>query len=347
MSEVVSNFAILPLVQPNYDNQIIDVQKIRNICCNTLSENPPEDRAIAWMVLLKVYPPNAIDWNTTKDQIMSLYEILISEYQVENWQDRIFPPNVKKEAFGLENNPLMSVIHGDIVRTGRHIYFLPPEDIPEGCDPESIQAPFTVHMRRLERILYVFANQNPGLSYMQGFNELLVPLYFVLVQAKSMFHDDMLLIEALTYSMFQNLLTYTDLQEFYVTKDQSTTIVNKLKIFENLMKIHIPQVYKLLTNLNVFPLLYAYRWYNLLFSQEHDLPVLLMVWDSLFSHMDHIVEYSFYIGVAQVKEVSPLLDPTSFPKTVNTLQNLTIPNALSIVKEANIMWAERKEKGKK
>lgn len=341
---MAERFSIFPLCQPTYEGELVDVEKIRAICSNTLSENPPEDRALAWLNMLQVYPRNPVNWAQTQEQALSLYQIFIQEYGLENWHQRVFPPYVKKEAFKVENNALMNVIHGDIVRTGRHIYFLPPEDIPEGCNPKDIQAPFTYHIRRLERILYVFGMQNPSLSYMQGYNELIVPLYYVLVQAKSMFHDDYLLIEALTYTMFQFLLTNTDIQLFYTTKDQSSTIVSQLQIFENLMKVFIPQTHKLLTSLNIFPLLYAYRWYNLLFAQEHDLPVLLMVWDSLFSHIEELIEYAFYIGIAQVKEVAPQLDPTSFAKSVKILQNLTIPNALSIVKDANIMWAERKEK---
>ena len=335
------NFLILPLVQPSPDGNPVDKAKIAELCSHGLSECPPEDRAIAWLVLLDVFPKKAEEWNQLKDQMEELYTIFIEEYKVKDWTQRIFPPNVKKSEFHLDDDNIMAIIHGDVVRSGRHFFFLPPEEIPEGANPNDIQAPFTYHIRRIERILYIFSQTNPSLAYMQGFNELVIPLYYVLIQAKTMFLDDYIMIEALTYKMLQNLLTNTDIQEFYATKDQTQTIMSKLQIYERILQIYLPNIYESLKKLNLSPLLYAYRWFNILFSQEHDLPVLLILWDSLFAKIDNIVEYSFYIGVAHVKVVAPNLNPDSFPKSIEVLQNLKIPNALAVISEANIMWNNR------
>lgn len=37
-----------------------------------------------------------------------------------------------------------------------------------------------LHWESIERILFIYAKLNPGISYVQGMNELLAPLYFVL-----------------------------------------------------------------------------------------------------------------------------------------------------------------------
>lgn len=37
-----------------------------------------------------------------------------------------------------------------------------------------------LHWESIERILFIYAKLNPGVSYVQGMNELLAPLYFVL-----------------------------------------------------------------------------------------------------------------------------------------------------------------------
>ena len=334
-------FSILPLVQPTPDGSPIDKAKVAEVCSYSLSECPPEDRAVAWLVLLDVFPEKAEKWNEEKEKILQLYSIFLEEYKMTDWIEKIFPPNVKKTVFNLADNAIMAVIHGDVERSGRHFFFLPPDEIPPGANPNDIQSPFIFHIRRIERILYIFSQTNPLFAYMQGFNELVIPLYYVLIQAKTMFGDDYLLIEALTYRMLQNLLTNTDIQEFYATKDQSTTIMTKLSSFEKLLKLYLPDTYQLLEKLNVYPLLYAYRWFNILFSQEHDLPVLLILWDSLFSKIDHLIEFSFYLGVAHVKAVAPLLDPESFPKSVEVLQHLKIRNPCDVIKEAKQMWNNR------
>ena len=36
---------------------------------------------------------------------------------------------------------------------------------------------YAVHLRRLERILYVMGTANKTISYMQGFNEIIIPFY--------------------------------------------------------------------------------------------------------------------------------------------------------------------------
>jgi hypothetical protein len=338
------NFVILPLVQPTEDGSLIDKAKIAQICAQGLSECPPEDRAVAWLVLLSVYPERPEDWSTIQDQRKQLYQMFMEEYNMQDWTKRVFKPNVKKTDFCLSDNDIMSVIHGDVIRTGRQLFFLPYEEIPEGENPNFIQAPFTYHIRRIERILYIFAMTNPTLHYMQGFNELVIPLYYVLIKAKTMFRDDTILIESLVYAMLQYLLTATDIQEFYATKDQSATVINKLNSYEKILEKFLPEIHATLKKLNIYPLLYAYRWFNILFGQEYELPVLLMIWDALFSHVDNIVQFSFYIGVAHLKVVENMIVPDSFPKTVEVLQNLKIPNALTVVKEANIMWNKRKEK---
>ena len=337
------NFLILPLVQPSPDGNPVDKAKIAELCSHGLSECPPEDRAVAWLVLLDVFPKKAEEWNQLKDQMVELYTIFMEEYKVKDWTKRIFPPNVKKAEFHVDDNNIMAIIHGDVVRSGRHFFFLPPDDIPEGANPNDIQAPFTYHIRRLERILYIFSQTNPSLSYMQGFNELVIPLYYVLIQAKTMFLDDYIMIEALTYKMLQNLLTNTDIQEFYATKDQTQTqtLMSKLQRYESILQKNLPNIYDILQSLSLSPLYYAYKWFNILFSQEHDLPVLLILWDSLFANIGNIVEYSFYLGVAHVQVVAPSLNPTSFTKSIEVLQNLKIPNALAVIKEANIMWNNR------
>lgn len=338
------NFVILPLVQPTAEGSLIDKAKIAKICAQGLSECPPEDRAVAWLVLLGVFPEQPEEWNTIQDQRKQLYQMFIEEFEMQDWTDRVFKPNVKKTDFQVMDNDIMNIIHGDVIRTGRQVFFLPPEDIPKDEDPDFIQAPFTYHIRRIERILYIFAMTNPTLQYMQGFNELVIPLYYVLIQAKTMFSDDIILIESLVYAMLQYLLTATDIQEFYATKDQSATIINKLKSFENILEKFLPDIYTTLKKLNIYPLLYAYRWFNILFGQEHELPVLLMIWDALFSHIDNIVQYSFYVGVAHLKVIGNMIVPDSFPKSIEVIQNMNVPNALAVVKEANIMWNKKEKK---
>ena len=328
---------IYDLLDPQPDITSINVKKIRRLCAVGLSECPPEVRCITWLVLLKVYPHNPHDWETTKAQILKLYQLFICEYGLDNWHNTLIESNPKKESFPVQEQSIMSIIHGDILRTGRLFYFLPPEEIPPNANPDSIMSPFIYHIRRLERILYIFSSTNPVLKYMQGFNELLIPLYYVAIMAKQLFNNDIDVLEAITFQMFLNLLTTTDLQEFYSVQDQSRAIINKMKVFDNLIKDLATESFVILETLSINPLLYAFRWFNLLFAQEHELPVLLIIWDAIFSHIEQLGEFSFYIGVAHVKNAHRSLDINSFPKTISALQNVMVSNIISLLKDANQM----------
>jgi hypothetical protein len=106
----------------------------------------------------------------------------VREYGLERWHKRNIPQQIPLDAFELDDNALMGIVHADVIRTGRTIFFLPARPIP--MDDESYGADHMYqwgqHCRRLERILYVFARLNRGLGYMQGFNQLIVPFYYIL-----------------------------------------------------------------------------------------------------------------------------------------------------------------------
>lgn len=332
-------FKILNLVQPNGDNTKVDEEKIRSICAEGLSECPPEDRCLAWLVLFGIYPSDPTQWKDVRDEIYANYKDFCELFQMQDWHTRHFVPNVQKTKFNLPDNAKMHVIHGDIVRTGRHIFFLPPGDVVEPYESQ-ILAPFAEHMRRLERILYVFASCNPSLSYMQGFNEILPVIYYVNCQAKQIFDDDMFLVEAVTFQCLHEILTATELNVLYTTQDQSSLIMHKLQDFEYILAKHVPEASNILRTLKIEPILYSFRWFNLLFAQEYELPVLLIIWDTLLAHKDHLVEFSFYFGAASILSKQDCLDVNAFPKTLQTLQTLKVSNVFTVIKKANEMYQE-------
>lgn len=345
-------FQILHLVQPTEDRRPVDIDKIKELCSLGLSECPAEDRAVAWLVLLNVYSKIPNDWTDSLTKIVSDYRTLVVDVcHMDHWINVTIPPNEARTNFQCENQKLMYLIHGDILRSGRNICFFPDAEEIEHGKTNSPLAPFTKHMRRLERILYIFAQCNGGISYMQGFNELICPIYYTLSQAKGMFGNsssdditsDMFAVEALSLQCLQELLTATSLNEFYNTQDQSSILLHKLNIFNQLFQKHLPREESIMASFDLHPLQYVYRWLNLLFVQEHELPTLLIIWDSLLSHIDEMIQFSFYIAIAHIKEISPKITPTDFVGTLEAFQNPQVSNIYSVLKEANQMYLEDKK----
>ena len=346
-------FRVLPLVQPNPDGKPVDIAAVKTALKYGLSDAPYEDRCYAWLVVLGVFPNNPNDWPNTRQQIVTLYDMLVKEYKMEDWIEKVLKKHCHKDEFELEEKSTIALIHTDIVRTGRHIYFMPPDDEPLEPVAHDMLLPFSKTLRRLERILYVFACCNPNYGYMQGFNELVAPLFYVIQMAKQIFDDEMEM-EAMTYMLFTNLITNTSINEFYDTKDKSAHMESILRYFGTLLHKFDPKTAAMFDSIKLEPVLYAFRWCNLIFAQEHDLPSLLIIWDSCFAYIDDFSEYVLYVGVAHIKAIENRFTETEFSAVLEEIQNMKDPDSIQILKDANKMWEydqeekrNAKKKGKK
>jgi hypothetical protein len=334
--------AIRQLVSDCSPDGPVPVTQISTIASKSLDDYPADDRTLAWLILIGVYPPRPADWPNTMREKHTAYWDLVSFVGINDWETRSFPAHYPSEDYGLKSNSLMAIIHGDIVRTGRLMNFLDHRPIPntEPTDDADSLFFFQEHLRRLERILYVFATLNPGLHYMQGFNELLAPFYYVMNKSLATFFDnDITVVESMSFHLFQELMTKTGIAEFYTTQDKSSIILHQVREFEHTIARHLPRAWSVIQALRIHPLFYSLRWFTLLFAQEHDLPTLLMVWDSLWAHFPELVPYAFCMAVGHISAVESKLTEKNYAVTISTLQNLEITgNIREVLAFANQCW---------
>ena len=153
-------------------------------------------------------------------------------------------------------------------------------------------------------------------------------------------------VEAVVYHCFQNLVTATALQELYSVHYQSQAIKQKLNEFDKLLEKKNNKVFTMLSQQNISSFFYAFRWFNLLFAQEYDLPDLLVIWDALLAHQPNLIEYAFYIGLCQIKDVESKLLSTNSSANISLLQNLDPSRNQIILRNAKKLWVKdhRKEK---
>ena len=333
------DFLILPLVQPLEDDTI-DIAKIRDLTANGLETGQPEDRCLAWLVLLGIYPEKARDWPKVLQEMTDVYRTYTEMLHIEDWDTRSFPQQVIRiEDFGVEDNQLMALIHGDIVRTGRHIFMLSPEEIQGAQADDSSINLYAKHLRRLERILYVLGRVNTGFGYMQGFNELLVPLYYTVFGGRSLF-TDLYVVEVLSFHCLHQLINTTKICELFMTHDRSSILLERLSRFHEIVKMHVPDVYEVLERLDIQPVIYCYRWFSLMFSQEYELPQLQQIWDALFTHVDDLVEFEFYVGAAHIEMIKGGINPNEYASTIEALQHTQVRDTYRLLDLANKWWRQ-------
>lgn len=339
-----NEFIILPLANPNFDREQIDIDEIRRLCRLGLDGYPAEDRAVAWLCLLNIYPKDPLQWPEVREEINKSYWEFVKDNGLEDWHNKNLPNQMTSADFDVKNGKLMALVHGDIVRTGRTIFYLPPDPIPSDTPPADDDIfiyQYGRHARRLERILYTFASLNVGLGYMQGFNELIIPIYYVFNSALPFFNNNMDLLESFVFQSLQVLLTESPLHELYNTSDKSSIIMHRLDEFSKLVDKFMPDVSKTLNSLSIHPVLYSFRWFNLLFCQEYELPNLITIWDDLFSHFDRLVDFVFYVGIGHLNVIQSDIVPNSYPDTITALQSMPQhPDPKRLLSFANKCWEE-------
>ena len=336
------DFVIIPLIQATSEDSVIDVEKIKEHCARGLDSSRPEDRAAAWLVLSHIFPLNPLSIPDLRKKNKQSYLEYVEIFNMKGYENEIYSLNGEVTMFreGIDNE-LMSLIYIDVLRTPHHLQFLPFQDNNiEITSPEDILAPFHQQMRRIERVLYIFAKCNSTVSYLQGMNEIATVLYYVFSMSLAFFSNDHDEMESFVFTEFQTLYGSTKLSEMYLLQDRSSIIQGRMNDFMLLLEKHFPKGAKIVSTHNIHPLCYCFKWLSLLFSQEYHIPQLVLIWDALFAHFDSLLEYATYVAVAQVKMLEKKLDIEDYIVTMNALAKENVEEVGKLLQIANNFWLE-------
>lgn len=184
---------------------------------------------------------------------------------------------------------------------------------------EAMEEGSEAHWEVVQRILFLYAKLNPGLGYVQGMNEIIGPIYYVMASdpladnrskctalidcdwlysstSKAIFSFRLIIhrlttvglplteyAEADCFFCFTALMS--EIRDFFIkTLDESEGgIKQKMAQLSALLKEKDAEVWQRLEQQNLYPQYYSFRWLTLILSQEFALPDVVRLWDSLFS----------------------------------------------------------------
>lgn len=137
------------------------------------------------------------------------------------------------------------------------------------------------HWEVVQRLLFLYAKLNPGQSYVQGMNEIIGPIYYVLAADSDLEWRQHA--EADCFFCFTNLMS--DIRDFFIkTLDDSSTGIQALMIKLNNRVEEVDQaVADQLQQQGIKMQYFAFRWLSLMLSQEFSLPDVLTLWDALLT----------------------------------------------------------------
>eukprot|EP00039_Didymoeca_costata_P030305 m.28915 g.28915 ORF g.28915 m.28915 type:complete len:418 (+) comp8044_c0_seq1:216-1469(+) len=188
------------------------------------------------------------------------------------------------------------------------------------------------HWEVIERILFIYAKLNPGIGYVQGMNEIIGPLYYIM--ASNPDETWRKHCEPDTYWCFMLLLSeFRD--NFIKTLDNSdmgiSSLLNKLS---KIISTHDTELHLNLEEKGIKPMFYGFRWLTCLISQEFPLPDVIRLWDSLFSKQDRQA-YLLCMCASMLVCVKDQILEGSFADNVKLLQNLPLLEAHQILSKAD------------
>eukprot|EP00667_Euglena_gracilis_P013525 EG_transcript_13956 len=288
---------------------LIDVRELRRLAYKGI---PEECRRDYWCVLLGYLPADRSQWDATLRQKRELYRAYTAEFIVDpktqtNEDDHPLSDQ-SNSAWGhhLKHQKLLEAIDLDLPRT------LPSFNFFHNCNPvdpvtgSSLPTPevdmghgvvhFSAQAIAMRNILYIYGVLNAAVGYVQGMNEILAPLFYVVYTSSKSPQSETQEIEADAFFLFSIVMGYLR-DNFMRSLDVDGPGIQSC--IHNMVEVLQVCDYELYASMQrkVPHHLYAFRWVTLLFCQEFVLPDVLLLWDGLFADRCKFT-FLFYLCVA-------------------------------------------------
>lgn len=137
------------------------------------------------------------------------------------------------------------------------------------------------HWEVVERILFLYAKLNPGINYVQGMNEIIGPIYYVMASDPNAEFREFA--EADSFFCFTALMG--EMKDFFIKTldDSDSGIKSMMNRLSKVLEHEDLAVWSRLREQELHLQYYGFRWLTLLLSQEFPLPDVVRIWDAVFS----------------------------------------------------------------
>ena len=312
---------------------ILDKNKIqlKNYSYQGLPQEIPILRAFIWKILLNYLPEDPKKWEETlnkkRNEYNSFKKFIEGRLQLEikekNYKSKEILEQIIKDVYRTntdnpffyelvdKNNSIKKEELTKLYEKRKNCIF---NNIDEIYYTEKKNE---IHADVLKRILFVYTYFCPDVSYHQGMNELLAPIFYCYSYDKTYEEESEENIEADSFWSFHYLMSKVSLSFVSARKKGLDA---KSYIFETCLNFVDEEIYNKLNELNIRSEYYCYRWFILLFSQEFDINSVIKLWDLIFSNED-IYYYVVYIGIATMLLKKNVIINGEMADVMQSLQN--------------------------
>lgn len=199
---------------------------------------------------------------------------------------------------------------------------------------------YQTHFDILGRILYVYSKLNKDVSYVQGMNEILAPIYYCYASDSSLLGVD-INVEADTFWSFAILMD--DIKPIFIKeKDKEKNgIFGHMNIFQKIIEKYDKDIYKKLLQSDGSLFYISFKWFSLFYSQDLFMSDLLRLWDIIFCEKNRF-SFTYYFALGILKSKKTVILKQDYLTIMKSLQNIEyndieelIDIAIKIKKENN------------
>ena len=326
-----------------------------------LPDDLPELRSLIWKINLGYLSSDWNQWNryleskriAYKKYRENIYKILEKELELLKDYDKMTKEE-KNEMDKKTHKLILEQICKDTNRTHTEMnFFIKPVDNKtvftekeiieltekkRNCTLKNINDTYKInivltHADVLSRILFMYSKFEPNISYVQGMNELLAPIYYVFSfdRENDESIDD---VEADSFWCFFNLM-YILKDLFDKNKDKKQNgIKSKANKLKKMLKVVDKHLSEYLDKLKFDFSIFAFRWISLMFSQDFDMLDILRIWDYLLSN-ENKYENCYYFCLAIILMKKDNLIKNTIYGIYENLQNLKDLEIENIIFNAN------------
>ena len=339
---------------------------------NGLPDEIPILRSIVWKINLGYLPIDNEQWeNILKSKRTSYFyykeaikKKLLEEYKLyENYEK--MKKEEKDELDKKSNKLLLEQICKDVNRTHNQMDFffkltddtnklsqkelIDLMDNRRNCSMKDIKDIYKINIKETHadviiRILIIYSIFSPDISYVQGMNEILAPIYYTFSFDKQYgVEENIENIEADVFWTFDSLMSKIK-DSFNREKDhEDIGVSGKVERLKKMLYLVDIQLYEHFEKYNVEYYTFAYRWFILFFSQEFLMIDILRLWDYLFAHDDKYLNcYFVSLAVLELKKDDLLVsDLSGILSNLKSLKNLNIEDIISFAKNIKIQYYDK------
>ena len=276
---------------------------INEILFNGIPESLPCLRPLIWKSLIGFYPLNKlVKWKNETIQKNTEYKIIVEKYNY-------YPDKITTE----EDLNLLVQINKDLPRTRFDVPFF--EDKNKNNEKE-------INYDVLKRILFFYANEHDQVGYVQGMNEIIAIIFYILSKDDNPFNKEYT--ESDAYFTFDKLME--QIKDVFLMEDINYSqlfVTQQIKEIKQILKKIDNELFDYFIEIDLELDNFVMRWILVLFAQEFTIEVAVNFWDRLFTQKNKM-KFICYISTAIIKinkEKIMKMDSSEVMEWAQQLQN--------------------------